>query len=307
MDVRGTKRALQLIALVAAIGLAAAWYLSEPPAKPEGRRGAAVPPPVSRAEVPAGKGREEARPPSEGHPRHAGKGEETAVDPSSSSSSSSHVAAQIASWQKVEDLPKEIAVLRTVFWDPRDTVSLRQRIRETPLVRGKTVLEIGTGSGVLSLCCLQAGASRVVATDVNPSAIANAQYNAELLGFRGRLELRLVPLDHPDAFSVVEECERFDLILANPPWEDAEPVSIDEYAFYDADFRLMRSLVEGLREHLSPGGRALLAYGSVTAIKALLELAREHRVDVKILDDRPLDRLPPVFLPGMVLELVPRP
>jgi len=142
------------------------------------------------------------------------------------------------------------------------------------------------------------------ATDVNPSAIANAGYNAQMLGFRDRLELRLVPLDRPDAFSVVGESERFDLIVSNPPWEDSEPVSIDEYAFYDSEFRLMRTLVEGLSQHLNPGGQVLLAYGSVSAIKTLQQLAKEHRVEMKILDDRKLDNLPSVFLPGMLLELV---
>ena len=300
MDVRGTKRTLQVVALLAAIGLGAAWFFCESPTEPRANHDTVAKPPGSGPQVPVRKPRGDLKPPLDGKPKDGGNGQETVVDPSLD------VSAQITSWQKVEDLPKQIAVLRTVFWDPRDTVSLRQRIRETPLVRDKAVLEIGTGSGVLSLCCLQAGASRVVATDVNPSAIANAGYNAQILGVRDRLELRLVPLDHPDAFSVVKPTERFDLIVSNPPWEDSEPVSIDDYAFYDSGFRLMRSLMEGLNQHLKPGGRALLAYGSVSAIKTLQQLASEHHVAVKILDDRSIDRLPAVFLPGMLLELVPQ-
>jgi release factor glutamine methyltransferase len=215
-------------------------------------------------------------------------------------------APEIHHWKSVPDLPRQIAVFDTVFWEPADTESLRALIREGSLVRGKSVLEIGTGSGLLSLCCLQAGAARVVATDVNPGAVANARYNARLLGLDDRLEVRQVPLDNAAAWSVLEEGERFDLIVSNPPWEDRRPQSIAEYALYDPGFELLGSLLAGLRDRLHPGGRALLAYGCRDAIHALHDLAEEQELDVKQLDDRDLESLPEVFLPGMLLEVTPR-
>jgi hypothetical protein len=62
--------------------------------------------------------------------------------------------AELEAYRWVEDLPRDLAQFQTVFWDPRDTESLRQLIRETALVRDKTILEIGSGTGLLSLCCL---------------------------------------------------------------------------------------------------------------------------------------------------------
>lgn len=213
---------------------------------------------------------------------------------------------EIKSWEYVEDLPLEIAVFETVFWEPEDTASLRALIRDTATVKGKTILEIGTGSGLLSLCCLEAGAGRVVATDVNRSALCNAFCNAQLLGHGDRMEVRRVPLDDAGAFSVVAESERFDLIISNPPWEDATPEAIDKYALYDRDFGLLRSLLAGLKDHLKPGGRALLAYGCTDAIRTLRKLAGEYDVEVRVLDDRDPDALADVFLPGMLLEVTPR-
>ncbi|MHC4398772.1 MAG: 50S ribosomal protein L11 methyltransferase [Planctomycetota bacterium] len=215
-------------------------------------------------------------------------------------------APRIREWGEVEDFPKEIAVFETVFWEPRDTASLRAWIRNESAVKGKTVLEIGTGSGLLSLCCLAAGAEKVVATDVNRSAILNAQFNARQLGLSDRLELRLVPLRTPRAFAVFEDSETFDLIISNPPWEDAQPFGIDEYAYYDLDFELAYSLLEGLRRHLNPGGRALLAYGCVSAVRTVQKIAPEYGLEVRVLDDRDLDDLPEVFLPGMLLEVMPQ-
>jgi release factor glutamine methyltransferase len=211
----------------------------------------------------------------------------------------------IRNWVYVDDFPKSIAVFQTVFWEPRDTTSLRELIRTTPLVKDKTILEIGTGSGLVSLCCLTAGAERVVATDVNPSAVLNARYNAERLGVAERFEVRLVPLDDAGAFSVINDTETFDLIISNPPWEDATPREIDQYAFYDPGFALMRSLLKDLRKHLKPNGRALLAYGCRAAVTAIIELAPQHNLTVKIRDDRDPNTLPTVFLPGMLLEVCP--
>ena len=45
-------------------------------------------------------------------------------------------------------------------------------------------LEIGTGTGILGILCLQNGADEVVATDINPAAVANARYNAAMLADR---------------------------------------------------------------------------------------------------------------------------
>ena len=211
----------------------------------------------------------------------------------------------IRSWQRVEGLPKPIAVFDTVFWEPEDTASLRKMLASRSSLRGKRVLEIGTGTGLLSLCCLQAGATEVVATEINPAAVSNAVHNARLLGLADRLEVRRVPLHRPGAFSVVGRSEKFDLIVSNPPWENGRPQSIDKYAHFDPGFQLLHSLLEGLEEHLNPGGVAVVAYGSVDAISTLERLAPQFGLQARAWDRRSLQGLPSVFLPGMLIEIAP--
>jgi methylase of polypeptide subunit release factors len=190
---------------------------------------------------------------------------------------------------------------------PDDTESLRALIRQSRIADGKSVLEIGTGSGLISLCCLHAGAKRVVATDINPAAVANARYNALLLGAADRFEARRVPLDRPRAYAVIDASEQFDLIISNPPWELSArpPEKIDDYAFYDPQFALMRTMLEGRKEHLRPGGRLLLVYGCVSAIRTLQNMAPQHGLTTVLLDDRDLNSLPELFLPGMLVEVKP--
>lgn len=210
---------------------------------------------------------------------------------------------EIVAFVSVPQLPKDIALLDSVFWEPEDTRSLRELIAKHRDLKDASVLEIGTGSGLVSLCCLQAGARLVVATDINPKAVENAQLNGRELGFGEKLEVRLVPRRAPGAWTVVRLDERFDFIISNPPWEDAKPKAVEEFALYDPNFELLDSLLAGARAHLNPEGRMWLAYGCVTAIRRIQEQAAKDRLDCRILDDRTLDSLPEVFLPGMLIEI----
>ncbi len=209
----------------------------------------------------------------------------------------------IVSWGRVKELPSEVAVFESVFWEPADTISLRRRILSDSGVKGASVLEIGTGSGLISLCCLRAGAARVVATDLNPAAVQNSLHNAKEFGYAERFESRLVPRRSPGAWTVIEPKETFDLIISNPPWEDGKPVRVDEFALYDPDFELLKSLVSGARERLRPNGKLWLAYGCVTAIRKIREVAAAEGLNCTLLDERPVESLPELFLPGMLIEI----
>jgi predicted nicotinamide N-methyase len=48
------------------------------------------------------------------------------------------------------------------------------------LIRGRTVLDVGTGSGVVAIAAARAGASSVIATDIDPRAVIAARRNAAL-------------------------------------------------------------------------------------------------------------------------------
>lgn len=199
----------------------------------------------------------------------------------------------------------QIVQFESVFWEPDDTVSLRGLIVDDTIASGRDVLEIGTGTGLLSVLCLQNDAKSVVATDINPAAAVCAQYNAAMLVPERKIDVRLVEKDSPGAFAVIKPDETFDLIVSNPPWEDGSIAVPLDHAFYDPGFALMDSLLDGLPKHLRPGGRCLLAYGHVPAIQRLIEQCEQRKFECKILDDRELESLPKDFLPGMLIEVKP--
>lgn len=215
------------------------------------------------------------------------------------------VTPDILTWHHVEDFPAAIAQMETVFWEPDDTSSMREWLKDSDRLKNATVLEIGCGTGLVSITCALQGARSVVASDINPAAVANATYNAELCKVSQRMKVRHVNAEHPGPFEVIAADEKFDFIISNPPWEDAPVDSPAAYAFYDPGFKLLEGILSESKKHLQVGGRVMLAYGAKRAINRIQELGPQHGWKVTILDARELDSLPEVFLPGMLIELKP--
>jgi ribosomal protein L11 methyltransferase len=114
------------------------------------------------------------------------------------------------------DLPPEHADKLLLEIDPKMSFgtgyheSTRLALRFLPgLVRGgETVLDAGTGTGVLGIAALKLGAASVVGFDIDPWSHTNATENALLNGVADRFEVREGSLD------VVPE-DGFDLVFAN--------------------------------------------------------------------------------------------
>ena len=110
--------------------------------------------------------------------------------------------------------------------------------------------DIGTGTGLLAIILAQRGVKQVVATDLNPRALACAADNLQ------RLELTSVELQQADLFPTQQPLAN--LIVCNPPWLPAKPSSPLEYAVYDAKSAMLRGFLQGAGKHLAPQGEVWL-------------------------------------------------
>jgi SAM-dependent methyltransferase len=109
--------------------------------------------------------------------------------------------------------------------------------------------DIGTGSGVLAAVLARRGIERVVATDLNPRALACARENLRQLGLSERVDVVQADL-FPEG--------RAALVVCNPPWIPARPSSSMENGVYDPDSRMLRGFLRALPQHLEPGGEGWL-------------------------------------------------
>ncbi len=57
------------------------------------------------------------------------------------------------------------------------------------------VLDIGCGSGILSIICARLGGRRVLGLDINPAAVAGARRNVILNGLEGRVRISSEPIE----------------------------------------------------------------------------------------------------------------
>jgi SAM-dependent methyltransferase len=109
--------------------------------------------------------------------------------------------------------------------------------------------DIGTGTGVIAAVLARRGIARVIATDLNPRALACARDNIERLHLGKQIELVEADLFPPGSAA---------LIVCNPPWLPGEPSSTLEHGVYDPDSRMLRGFLAGLRQRLAPGGEGWL-------------------------------------------------
>ena len=82
-----------------------------------------------------------------------------------------------------------------------------QAMEDLPVGSRWTLLDVGTGSGILSLYGAILGAHRVVALDTDPEAIRWAVRNAALNRRKGAIDFSLIPLDKIE--------NRFTVVTAN--------------------------------------------------------------------------------------------
>ena len=109
--------------------------------------------------------------------------------------------------------------------------------------------DVGTGTGVLAAVLARRGIERVIATDLDPRALACARENVRQLGLREHIDVAQADL-FPEG--------RAALVVCNPPWIPARPSSPMENGIYDPEGRMLRGFLAKLPEHLVPDGEGWL-------------------------------------------------
>ena len=136
----------------------------------------------------------------------------------------------------------------------------------TVRLKAGRVLDLGTGSGIHALLALNL-CDEVVATDINPRALAYTRFNA------GLNRLAIPTTRQGNLFEPVAG-EAFDLIVANPPYVLSPDSSLHFRDSGMAGDELSRTVVREAARHLTDGGFASIlvswAHGEEEAWQAPL-------------------------------------
>lgn len=115
------------------------------------------------------------------------------------------------SWHNVDDLSKTVIIIdpkMTFGTGYHETTRLMIRLLEQYLPAGTSVLDVGTGTGILAIAAAKLGAKQVIGIDIDEWSLDNGIENAQRNQVQDKIQIRIGSMD------VVPE-GNFDVILAN--------------------------------------------------------------------------------------------
>jgi ribosomal protein L11 methyltransferase len=114
-----------------------------------------------------------------------------------------------------------------------ETTRLVLQVLDQRVTGGERVLDVGCGSGVLSIAALRLGAASARATDIEEDAVVVAKRNAELNGVSASMQVSTQPLAEVDGV--------YDIVLAN------------------IETRVLVNMPKDLQARLAPAGVLILS------------------------------------------------
>lgn len=185
----------------------------------------------------------------------------------------------------IEYLGKKFTVYRNVFWPYDDSIPLVQNFVIKP---GESVLDVGTGCGVIAVFAAAKGAGRVVAVDINPAAVRSAKVNVRAHGFAGIIDVRLSNL-----FAAVRADETFDVIIANLPLRNKTAEDVVESSFWDSAFRSHEKFFADVGRHLNSNGRVYMTQANYGAIEEMKQLVKLSGFNIKLIGSKQMPQRDP--------------
>ncbi|KAF2075211.1 hypothetical protein CYY_003472 [Polysphondylium violaceum] len=145
--------------------------------------------------------------------------------------------------------------------------------------KDKKFLEVGLGSGIISLFVRDTGA-QIFGVDINPDAVDITKQN-----FRNNNQNGLFQIS--DIYNDLDQDLKFDYIFWNHPWQnDKNSISkeLRTEKTLDEGYVLLKRYVAQARSRLTPTGRLLLGTCShAGSIDKIYEIARDNKFQIEIL------------------------
>ncbi len=139
---------------------------------------------------------------------------------------------------------------------------------KTQDLQQKTVLEVGSGSGLLSVYCAKQTAL-VTAIDINPVAIENTILNAKNNQVKVNAYLS-------DLFAECKE-EKYDILLINPPFFAADPKEASEYAWRcGKNFEYYHRLFLSYKNHIKENSQVFMVLSDIADLNTIESIAKTH-------------------------------
>tara|TARA_R110000787_G_scaffold43892_2_gene107476 strand:+ start:51313 stop:51984 length:672 start_codon:yes stop_codon:yes gene_type:complete len=137
----------------------------------------------------------------------------------------------------------------------------------------KSFLELGCGSGIISLFARSKGAT-VTATDINKTALEFLKKASE----ENNLEVDCV---YSNLFENLQN-KKFDYILINPPYYPKQAKNIKEQAWFCGDdFQYFKNIFNQLPPYINKENQTYMILSEDCEIKTISEIASGNKLNLK--------------------------
>ena len=188
------------------------------------------------------------------------------------------VAACETNYCRVDDLQLNLLIPPDVM-SPSPYSKLVARFLLSEPLTGKSVLDMGTGSGILSIVAALCGAREVWATDVCPRAVQTAALNIAYYHLESRIKVLCGDLFGPVAG------QKFDMIVCNPPslpMKNADGAASLSYVSGEDGRKIIDSLITESRRFLAPRGILAFVNTSLADLERTKLMLHDSVYDVSI-------------------------
>ena len=173
-----------------------------------------------------------------------------------------------------------------VYPPQQDSQLLIDSLARTGLARGKSVLDLCTGSGVVAIAASEMGASSVSAFDICPRAVSCSRRNA--------VHANADVFVREGSWSSALDYAPFDLIVSNPPYvptppagsTNVVPLTAGPALAWDAgvDGRMVLDpLCESAAGMLDVGGSLLVVHSALSGVDKSLKMLQSTGLTAKVI------------------------
>lgn len=142
-------------------------------------------------------------------------------------------------------------------------------------------LEIGPGTGVISVFVALRGAGKVFAIDINPDAVKNTKENARLHKVANK-----VTVLQGSIYGPLSKKEKFNTIFWNVPfgYTKSKKIKVLERAIADPGYKSIKKFFNNARNYLQPNGRLLIGFSTTIGdFNKLKEISKKASFKMKLL------------------------
>ena len=131
----------------------------------------------------------------------------------------------------------------------------------------KNILELGAGSGLISVYCAKLKAN-VTASDINPIAVENINQNAKL----NSVNIKVLESDLFDRI----ETKEFDYIIINPPYFPKNPNNDEEFAWFCGnDFQYFKKLFNQMGNYVNNDSKIIMVLSEDCDIEMIKKIGKQ--------------------------------